>query len=67
MVLTINGTKKEMPEDTTTIHKLLDHLQLGNKKAVVERNGMIIKKEEQEQEPVKEGDSLEIVHFVGGG
>ncbi|RSL28876.1 sulfur carrier protein ThiS [Salibacterium salarium] len=67
MTLTINGAEKEIPEETETITMLLHHLQLGNKKAVVERNGVILKKEQLDKEPVREGDKLEIVHFVGGG
>ncbi|MDQ0299989.1 sulfur carrier protein [Salibacterium salarium] len=67
MTLTINGAQKEIPEETETINMLLNHLQLGNKKAVVERNGVILKKEQYDEEPVQPGDTLEIVHFVGGG
>ncbi len=46
---------------------LLSHLQIGQKKAVVERNGNILVKEQHDNEPVKDGDKFEIVHFVGGG
>ncbi|MFD2705971.1 sulfur carrier protein ThiS [Salibacterium lacus] len=67
MELIINGTARDIPEDRKTVGSLVEHLQLGGKKAVVERNGTIIKKDKHDEEPVKEGDKLEIVHFVGGG
>jgi len=34
---------------------------------VVERNLKIVARMEFEHEPVNEGDSIEIIHFVGGG
>ncbi|WP_240377380.1 sulfur carrier protein ThiS [Bacillus piscicola] len=67
MKLTINGIEKQVPADLNTVSRLLTHLELGEKKAVIERNGKILRKDEHEQEPVASGDTIEIVHFVGGG
>ncbi|SDI19845.1 sulfur carrier protein ThiS [Alteribacillus bidgolensis] len=67
MKLIINGTTKEIPDNNSTVTLLLSHLQIGQKKAVVERNGNILVKEQHDNEPVKDGDKFEIVHFVGGG
>ncbi|SFE79727.1 sulfur carrier protein ThiS [Alteribacillus iranensis] len=67
MKVIINGTEKQLPENIETIEALLHHLQLQEKKAVVERNGDILVKEKHENEPVLDGDTIEIVHFVGGG
>ncbi|MFB4164442.1 sulfur carrier protein ThiS [Alteribacillus sp. JSM 102045] len=67
MRLIINGTTKEIPDHAATVSLLLDHLQIGQKKAVVERNGTILIKGQHDKEPVEDGDKFEIVHFVGGG
>jgi sulfur carrier protein len=67
VIVTINGVKKEIPENIRTVERLLEHLQLQNKKLVVEMNGEILMKEQHHQYPLKSGDVLEIVHFVGGG
>ncbi|MGY4691256.1 sulfur carrier protein ThiS [Salibacterium sp. K-3] len=67
MQLIINGTNHTIPEERNTVSGLMEHLKLGGKKTVVERNGTIVQKEEHDNEPVEEGDKLEIVHFVGGG
>lgn len=67
MKVVINGIEKVIPSDVTNIHLLLEHLKIGEKKAVVERNGNILTKDEHEKETIENGDRIEIVHFVGGG
>ncbi len=67
MKVVINGMDKMIPNDVTTIQQLLEHLKIGEKKAVVERNGNILTKDEHKNEAIEEGDRIEIVHFVGGG
>ncbi|MEK4221616.1 MULTISPECIES: sulfur carrier protein ThiS [Bacillus] len=67
MIVTINGVKKEIPENIRTVERLLEHLQVQDKKLVVEMNGEILNKDQHGQFRLKSGDVLEIVHFVGGG
>jgi sulfur carrier protein len=67
VIVTINGVKKEIPENIHTVERLLEHLQLQDKKLVVEMNGEILRKNQHGQFRLKSGDILEIVHFVGGG
>ncbi|MFB5661815.1 sulfur carrier protein ThiS [Alteribacillus sp. HJP-4] len=67
MEVTINGVKQNLPDSADSVSGLLEHLHLSGKKAVVERNGTVLKKDEHADEAVEEGDILEIVHFVGGG
>jgi len=67
MIVTINGVKKEIPENIRTVERLLEHLQVQDKKLVVEMNGEILNKDQHGQYRLKSGDVLEIVHFVGGG
>lgn len=67
MIITINGVKKEIPENIRTVERLLEHLQVQDKKLVVEMNGEILSKDQHGQFRLKSGDVLEIVHFVGGG
>jgi thiamine biosynthesis protein ThiS len=66
MEITINGKKREYcgPPLMTS---LLDFLGIGGRPVIVERNLRIVSLEEREKEPVAEGDSIEIVHLVGGG
>ena len=62
----INGDEKEIATGLN-IAGLLDQLQIRSGRVVVELNRTIISREAHESTSLKEGDMLEIVHFVGGG
>ncbi|TMM48236.1 sulfur carrier protein ThiS [Qipengyuania marisflavi] len=63
--LTVNGELRRT--SATTIAALVRELDLDPAKVAVERNGVIAPRSELAQHPVSDGDTLEIVHFVGGG
>lgn len=46
---------------------LLESLGISPPPVVVERNLRIVPRHELEKEPVADGDSIEIIRFVGGG
>ncbi len=62
----LNGETREVPEGLS-VEKLLLHLELHPKLVVVEHNGDILRRDAYGAAPVQDGDSLELVHFVGGG
>lgn len=62
----LNGETREVPEGLS-VEKLLLHLELHPKLVVVEHNGDILRRDGYAAAPVRDGDSLELVHFVGGG
>ena len=66
MELTVNGEKRELPEGTT-VPQLLETLKIVPERVVVEVNLTILKRAELPGTILKEGDQVEIVHFVGGG
>jgi sulfur carrier protein len=66
MNIRINGEEKEI-SDGQNIAGLLDELQIRPGRIVVELNRNIVSREAHASTTLKEGDSLEIVHFVGGG
>jgi sulfur carrier protein len=66
MNIRINGEEKEIKEGLS-IAALLDELQIRPGRVVVELNRNIIAREALGSTALKDGDSLEIVHFVGGG
>ncbi|MCF3944273.1 sulfur carrier protein ThiS [Oceanobacillus alkalisoli] len=67
MTLQINGKQVELPDNVNSVKKLLLHYKLESRIAVVELNKEIVKKEEYEKRKLVNGDTLEIVHFIGGG
>ncbi|WP_028550034.1 sulfur carrier protein ThiS [Paenibacillus sp. UNC451MF] len=66
MKLTINGEVREV-SDVANVADLLAAFKLEQKILVIELNREIIDRGEYASTALKEGDSLEIVHFVGGG
>ena len=51
----------------TTVRQLLEQLHLAGRPVAVEQNGQIIPHSTFDQAELSEGDTLEIVTFVGGG
>ncbi|BCB96135.1 thiamine biosynthesis protein ThiS [Dissulfurispira thermophila] len=65
MKLRINGEYKET--QSKTISELLKELDIIPERVAVEVNLTIIKRQEFENYYLKDGDTIEIVNFVGGG
>ena len=66
MDLMVNGVKQAVSDGTTVTH-LLETLNIVPERVVVELNLTILKRAEHANTTLKEGDQVEIVHFVGGG
>jgi thiamine biosynthesis protein ThiS len=66
MNIKINGEDKEMASGLS-VAELLEELQIRPARVVVERNRAIVARDAYASTQLAEGDTLEIVHFVGGG
>jgi len=66
MEVIINGNAKDVPDDLT-VKDLVVHLGLGGGPVAVEVNREIVPRAEHGNRKVASGDTIEIVHFVGGG
>jgi len=66
MHLTINGQARDV-SDSLNVAQLLDELQLDPQRVAVEHNRAIVAREEFGSRKLHNGDTLEIVQFVGGG
>ncbi len=66
MNVQVNGEDRELAEGITVLG-LLDSLQVVPERVVVEVNLAILKRAQLSGTVLKEGDRVEIVHFVGGG
>lgn len=62
----LNGDVRAVAPDRT-VETLLGDLGLHPRLVVVEYNREILDRDRFAETPVREGDSLEVVHFVGGG
>jgi thiamine biosynthesis protein ThiS len=65
MMVVVNGEPRDLPEGTT-IHELLAELKLTPDKVAVELNRRLVRGEKYDV-PLKGGDAVEVVTFVGGG
>ncbi|MCC2248566.1 MAG: sulfur carrier protein ThiS [Bacillota bacterium] len=66
MQIHVNGRQVEVAKDST-IGELLKSFNIQAKLAVVEQNQQIINKTVYDETILTNGDTIEIVHFVGGG
>jgi sulfur carrier protein len=66
LTVTINGDPRTVP-GPATLTDLLAHLRLDPRMVVVELNRAIVRRQFLGDCRLKDGDSVELVHFVGGG
>jgi thiamine biosynthesis protein ThiS len=66
MTVTINGDSREIP-DGLSVAGLIEHLGLVGGRVAVERNREVLSRDAWRDTQLAAGDTLEIVHFVGGG
>lgn len=66
MKLIINGKPKELAENLN-LKEMIDQLSLPTTPAIAEINGNIIKQNLWHTIPIKDGDCVELINFVGGG
>lgn len=66
MEIYLNGEKKNVGENLS-LKGLLDSFQIDPFSVVVERNEEVVPSRYFTETPVKPGDKIEIVRFVGGG
>jgi thiamine biosynthesis protein ThiS len=64
--ITVNGEPRQVPAPAT-LDDLLRHLGLDARMVVVELNREIVRRPRLAGTALAAGDSVELVHFVGGG
>jgi sulfur carrier protein len=64
--ITLNGDPFEL-EQPLTVAELLGRLAIDPRRVAVEHNLKIIKRQTFSEAIVEDGDTVEIVNFVGGG
>jgi thiamine biosynthesis protein ThiS len=65
MNLTINGESRVVSAES--LSALIEELGMKSDRVAVELNRQIVPRSQWPQTAIKEGDRLEVVHFVGGG
>ena len=65
MKVRVNGEDRDLPEGAT-VSAVLTELGFTGLVAV-ELNGEVVRRKDHPETAIREGDALEVVHFVGGG
>ena len=66
MNLTINGENRSLAP-VESLLALVEQLGMKSDRVAIELNREIVPRDQWAQTPIRDGDRLEIVHFVGGG
>ncbi|WP_456323474.1 sulfur carrier protein ThiS [Hydrogenimonas sp.] len=66
MRVIVNGEPKEFPENYT-LGQIMEALGIADKVMAAAVNMEVVKKEKWESFIPKDGDKIELLHFVGGG
>jgi sulfur carrier protein len=66
ITITVNGDARSF-ESRCSLDDLLRALELDPRMVVVEHNRHIVRQPELGATQLRDGDSVELVHFVGGG
>lgn len=64
--IVLNGETRKI-EFETDLARLLDDFDLPKQRIAIELNGSVIRRSDWAETLVRDGDRIEVVHFVGGG
>jgi thiamine biosynthesis protein ThiS len=62
----VNGEIRELPEELT-LSELVNQLALAPERLAIELNREVVRRARWAETVMRDGDQVEIVHFVGGG
>jgi sulfur carrier protein len=66
IVIKLNGKETELAEGTT-VGELLDSRKIRREMVTVQVNGVIIDRNQFDTTPLKDGDEVEFLYYMGGG
>ena len=66
MVIVLNGRQKDIAKEAS-LRNVVEQFCKNSAHVIAELNGQVIKNQEWNQKILNDGDTLELVNFVGGG
>jgi thiamine biosynthesis protein ThiS len=67
MKLTVNGDERKFDQCTMSVEELLDKLDIEAKYLAVQVNDEVVKRGTFAEIVLRDGDTVQIVQFMGGG
>ena len=62
----LNGEVREVPPDLD-LERLLEHFSLPSQRVAVELNKTVVRRADWPSTRISDSDTIEVIHFVGGG
>lgn len=66
MKVSLNGETREVPPDLN-LEQLLEHFALPLQRVAVELNKLVVRRADWKATKIDDADTIEVIHFVGGG
>ena len=66
MKVFLNGESRDVPADLN-LEQLLTHFSLPSQRVAIELNRNVVRRTDWQDTKVSEADTIEVIHFVGGG
>ena len=66
MKVFLNGETRDVPGDLD-LEQLLEHFSLPSQRVAVELNKAVVRRGDWKETKVSDSDTIEVIHFVGGG
>lgn len=66
MKVFLNGETREVPAEMD-LQQLLDHFSLPSQRVAVELNKSVVRRADWKATKISDEDTIEVIHFVGGG
>ena len=65
--LVVNGESTTFLDSVSTLEDIREHYNFKPNTVIMELNGELFKDDDFSTQKIQENDTLEIVHFMGGG
>lgn len=62
----LNGETRKIPSDFN-LQQLLEHFSLPSQRVAVELNKTVVRRGDWKATKINDADTIEVIHFVGGG
>jgi len=66
MKVILNGESREVPDDAS-VAQLLEQFSLPRQRVAIELNKNVVRRKDWAEIRLRESDTIEVIHFVGGG
>ncbi len=67
MKITLNNREETFAQESMTVTELLESKNMTFKMRIVKVNGKLIKREQYDNEVIRDGDNVDVIYLMSGG